>query len=56
MTTPTADDMPSLLETLAANLRGDLLVRGDVAAKEKFDYQRERSWVRTIIIYFIYCA
>ena len=45
MASPTAaDDMPSLLETLAPQLRGDLLLRGDAATKDKFDHQRKRSW------------
>ena len=50
MTSPTADDMPSLLESLAAQLRSDLLVRGDAASKEKFDHQRERSWNKDLSI------
>ena len=51
MASPTADDdMPSILETLAAQLRGDLLLRGDAATKDKFDHQRERSWNKDLSI------
>ena len=48
MTSPVDEKMPSLLETLAAQLRGHLLVRGDDATKDKFDNQRNRSWVSYI--------
>ena len=50
MTSPVDEEMPSLLETLAAQLRGDLLVRGDDASKDKFDHQRNRSWNRELSV------
>ena len=57
MTSPTAaDDMPSLLSTLAAQLRGDLLVRGDAATSAKFDAQRHRSWNKDLSIRAEPCA
>ena len=57
MNSPTAsDDMPSLLSTLAASLRGDLLVRGDAATAAKFDAQRHRSWNKDLSVRAEPCA
>ena len=50
MASPTADDMPSLFETLVAQLRGDLLLRDDAATKDKFDHQHNRCWNKDLSI------
>uniref|UniRef100_A0A7S0ARG8 FAD-binding PCMH-type domain-containing protein n=1 Tax=Minutocellus polymorphus TaxID=265543 RepID=A0A7S0ARG8_9STRA len=50
MAPPTIEDTTSLVEALAAQLRGDLLIRGDDATKEKFDAQRSRSWNKDLSI------
>ena len=50
MASLTTENTVSLLETLAAQLRGDLLIRGDAAAKEKFDAQRFRTWNKDLSI------
>ena len=50
MASPTTENTASLLETLTAQLRGDLLIRGDAAAKEKFDAQRFRTWNKDLSI------
>jgi len=52
MASPTDDDASALLQTLGAQLRGDLLVRGAAGAADaaKYDAQVSRSWNKDLSV------